>query len=161
MKNQKIFSKSISCFYNVIFVVLVSFITLNNAFAQTISSIGNFKIKGAKVGSTSEMVSYAQLNKKEFVITQEKFDEHKKATMLIINTINVKNIKRIGNSKAPSEELYWVSIETMTENDINVKKQTLTDKAFKNEVLGFVEVYFDNAKDMGKFIEEVKKYYKK
>ncbi len=37
----------------------------------------------------------------------------------------------------------------------------LTDKSFKDETMGFVEVYFDNAKDMGKFAEEIKKYYKK
>ncbi len=157
MKNQNSFSRFSFC----IFVVLMSFLTLNNVFAQTISSIGNFKIKGEKVGGTPKMVSYAKLSKKEFLITQEKFDDNKKATDFIINVIPVKKIRRIGSASAYVGEECWITIETLTENDIKVKTQASTDKAFKDETIGFMAVYFANPKDLDKFIEEIRKYYKK
>jgi hypothetical protein len=139
----------------------MSFLTPNNVFAQTVSSIGNFKIKGEKVGSIPKMVSYAKLSKKEFLITQEKFDDNKKATDLIISTIPVKKIRRIGSESAYVGEECWITIETLTENDIKVKTQASTDKTFKDETIGFVAVYFASPKDMDKFVEEIKKYYKK
>ena len=157
MKNQQSFSRL--CI--IILVALMPFFAQNNVFAQTVSSIGNFKIKGEKIGSVPTMVSYAKLSKKEFVITQEKFDDNKKTTDLIISTIAVKKIRRIGSEKAYVGEECWITIETLTENDIKVKTQASTEKAFKDESIGFVAVYFANPKDMDKFVDEIKKYYKK